>query len=115
MTQNSGVVNTSEVGSVNYYGRVRDIIKLDYYGNFRVVLFKCDWVDVHHNSSIRQDEFGFTLVNFSHLIHTGEKLEHDPYVFSSQVEQVFYVQDPKNENWSTVIKTRPRDLFDMGV
>ena len=27
LTQNSGVVNTSEVGSVNYYGRLRDIIE----------------------------------------------------------------------------------------
>ena len=79
------------------------------------MLFKCDWVDVHHNSGIRQDEFRFTLVNFSRLIHTGEKLEHDPYVLSSQVEQVFFVQDPKNKNWSTVIKARPRDLLDMGV
>ena len=25
------------------------------------------------------------------------------------------MQDPKNENWSIVIKTRPRDLFDMDV
>ena len=60
---------------------------------------------------IRQDEFGFTLINFSRLIQTDEKLEHDPYVFSSQVEQMFYAQDPKSENWSTVIKGRPRDLF----
>ena len=39
----------------------------------------------------------------------------NPDLFSSQVEQVFYVQDLKNENWSTVIKARPKDLFDMGV
>ena len=79
------------------------------------MLFKCDWVDIHHNYGIRQDEFGFTIVNFSRLIHTGEKLEHDLYVFSSQVKQVFYVEDPKNENLSTVIKTRLRDLFEMSV
>ena len=115
LTQNSGVVNISEVESVNYYGRLRNIIELDQYRNFKVVLFQCDWVDVHHNSGIRQDKFGITLVNFCRLIHTGEKLEHDPYVFSSQVEQVFFVQDPKNENWSTVIKAKPRDLFDMGI
>ena len=53
---------------------------------------------------IRQDEFQFTLVNFSRLIHTSNKLKHDPYMFSSQVEQVVYVQDPKNENWSKVVK-----------
>ena len=82
---------------------------------FKVVLFRCDWVDVYHNNGIRQDGIGITLVSFSCLVHTGEKLEHNPYEFSSQVEQVFYVQDPKNENWSKVIKTRPRGLFDMGV
>ena len=27
LTQNSGVVNTSEIGTVNYYGRLRDIIE----------------------------------------------------------------------------------------
>ena len=42
MTQNSGAVNTSEVGSINFCGRLKDIIELDYYGNFKVVLFKCD-------------------------------------------------------------------------
>ena len=36
MTQNSGVVNTSEVENVNYDGRLRDIIELDYYSNFNV-------------------------------------------------------------------------------
>ncbi|XP_020080846.1 uncharacterized protein LOC109704510 isoform X2 [Ananas comosus] len=114
LTQNSGVVNTSEIDGVNYYGRLRDIIELNYYGSFKVVLFKCDWVDVHHSSGIKQDEFGFTSVNFSRLIHTGEKLEHDPYVFSSQVEQVFYVQDPHHQNWFSVVKFKPRDFFDMG-
>jgi hypothetical protein len=98
LTQNTGVVNTSEMGGVNYYGRIRDIIELNYYGCFKVILFKCDWVDVHHSMGMKQDEFGFTLVNFSRLIHTGEKVDDDPFVFSSQVEQVFYVQDPKNEN-----------------
>ncbi|XP_020082508.1 uncharacterized protein LOC109706120 [Ananas comosus] len=51
-TQNSGVVNTSEIDGVNYYGRLRDIIELNYYGNFKVVLFKCDWIDVHHSSYV---------------------------------------------------------------
>jgi hypothetical protein len=109
------VVNTSEIGGVNYYGKLTDIIELDYYGEAKVVLFRCDWVDVHHSTGIKQDEFGFTLVNFSRLIHTGERLDDDPYVFSSQVEQVFYVDDPKNKDWSVVVKTRPRDLFEVGV
>jgi len=97
LTQNSGVVNIAEDG-VNYYGRLLDILELSY-ADYKVVLFKCEWSDVHHQAGLRQDEFGFTLVNFSRKIHTGEKLEHDPFVFSSQVQQVFYVHDPKAEAW----------------
>jgi hypothetical protein len=113
LTQNSGVVNTADDG-VNYYGRLSDIIELSY-ADYKVVLFKCEWYDVHHKAGLRQDEFGFTHVNFSRKIITGEKLEDDPFVFSSQVQQVFYVQDPKAEAWNTVVRVSPRDNFDMGV
>ncbi|KAF2302351.1 hypothetical protein GH714_034523 [Hevea brasiliensis] len=64
LTQNSGVVNDSEVEGVNYYGRIKDIIKLNYYGAFKVVMFKCDWFDVYHNAGVKQDEYGFTLGTF---------------------------------------------------
>ena len=112
LTQNSGIVNIAEDG-VNYYGRLSDIIKLSYI-EYKVVLFKCDWYDVHHRVGLQKDDFGFTLVNFSRKIHTGEKMEHDPFVFSSQVEQVFYVEDPKAKGWNVVVRVKPRDLFDMG-
>ncbi|XP_020106666.1 uncharacterized protein LOC109722900 [Ananas comosus] len=39
----------------------------------------------------------------------------DPFIFSSQAKQVFYVQDPKNEEWSHIIMIKPRDLYDMGA
>jgi len=112
LTQNSGIVNIAEDG-VNYYGRLSDIIKLSYI-EYKVVLFKCDWYDVHHRVGLQKDDFGFTLVNFSRKIHTEEKMEHDPFVFSSQVEQVFYVEDPKAKGWNVVVRVKPRDLFDMG-
>ncbi|XP_039792276.1 uncharacterized protein LOC120658128 [Panicum virgatum] len=112
LTQNSGIVNIAEDG-VNYYGRLSDIIELSYI-EYKVVLFKCDWYDVHHRVGLQKDDFGFTLVNFSRKIHTGKKMEHDPFVFSSQVEQVFYVEDPKAKGWNVVVRVKPRDLFDMG-
>lgn len=112
-TQNSGVVNIAEDG-VNYYGRLSDVVELSY-GNYKVVLFRCDWYDVHHKAGLKTDEFEFTLVNFTRKIHTGEKLDHDPFVFSSQVEQVFYCEDEKNEGWHVVTRFKPRDIFDMGV
>ena len=38
----------------------------------------------------------------------------NPFVFSSQVDQVFYVQDGKKDGWYIPVRVRPRDLFDMG-
>ena len=57
-TQNSGVFlmsNTScgacsadinaRQANLPYYGKLEDIIELNYYGKFWVVLFKCKWAD----------------------------------------------------------------------
>jgi hypothetical protein len=63
LTQNSGVINIT-TDETSYYGRLTDIIELSYKGDYKVVLFKCDWYDVHHRSGIKHDEFGLTLVNF---------------------------------------------------
>ncbi|KAK5845377.1 hypothetical protein PVK06_001553 [Gossypium arboreum] len=54
------------------------------------------------------------MVNFSRLIHTGEQLVDESYVFSSQVKQVFYSKDPTDDGWYVVLRNTPRDLFDMG-
>lgn len=125
-TQNSGVVVSAttssfasakdenpSLGDVNYYGILTDIFELDYRGHFRVVLFKCDWVDINRRSGIKQDEFGFTLVNFKRLTNTGKNFSDEPFVLASQAEQVFYVQDPIEKDWHVVVKHKPRDLFDM--
>ena len=37
------------------------------------------------------------------------------FVFSSQIQQVFYVYDPKAEPWNTVVRVSLRDNFDMDV
>ena len=86
-----------------------DIIQLDYYKDRKVVLFKCDWVDItSHGRGIKLDELGFTLVNLKRLLSTNE-----PFVLASQALQVFYVEDPVERDWHVAIKTKPRDFFDM--
>lgn len=105
-TQNSGVMVVAKTqsyasvrdmnpvtGDVTYYGILTDIIEINYYGRFKIVLFKCDWVNVNHGKGLKKDKLGFTMVNFSHLIHTGDRLGDEPYVFASQADQVIYVQD----------------------
>ncbi|KAD3640382.1 hypothetical protein E3N88_29605 [Mikania micrantha] len=71
------------VGNVDYYGRILDIIELDYWAKFRVVLFHCEWYQVE------KDDYGLTCVNMKKQCYSD-----DPFVMPSQVKQVFYVPDP---------------------
>ncbi|KAH1130616.1 hypothetical protein J1N35_001994 [Gossypium stocksii] len=126
-TQNCGIVINSSIisyasvrdsnpveGKVEYYGLLMDIIELDYYGKWKIILFRCDWVDVNTACGIKKDQFGFTMVNFFWLIHTRQQLIDELNIFSSQVKQVFYSKDPIDEDWYIVLYNTPRDLFVMG-
>ncbi|KAJ1375745.1 putative transposase, Ptta/En/Spm, plant [Sesbania bispinosa] len=126
-TQNNGVFLTSNTlcvassvdanvqqADLPYYGKLEDIIELNYYGLFKVVLFKCKWADTTHERGFRKDAWQFTSVNFSRCIHTGEREEHDPYIEASQAQLVYYVDDEVNKGWSVIVHMKPRDLYDMG-
>ncbi|WVZ64041.1 LOW QUALITY PROTEIN: hypothetical protein U9M48_013619 [Paspalum notatum var. saurae] len=96
------------LGDVTYYGRIIDIIELTtleilllYFSNANGLI-----------RGIKRDKYGYTLVNFSHLIHTGEKIGHKPYIFPNQADQVFYIKDKLNPGWSVVMKMKPRDIYD---
>ncbi|GJX54162.1 transposase, Ptta/En/Spm [Tanacetum coccineum] len=90
------------LGNVDYYGRVLEIIELDYWSKFKVVLFRCEWYQVE------KDELGLSCVNFNKLCCSD-----DPFVMPSQVHQVFYVPDPIQDGLHYVVTRVPRDLFDF--
>ncbi|CAL9234079.1 unnamed protein product [Arabidopsis halleri] len=58
-------------GDVPYYGQIVEIIQLNYYEKFRVVLFKCKWADTRDNRGFKRDFLGHNMVNFSRIIHSG--------------------------------------------
>ncbi|XP_049393365.1 uncharacterized protein LOC125857767 [Solanum stenotomum] len=114
-TQNSGVTLVASTTSfasskdknpiaanLTYYGRIVDIVELDYYSHFKVVLFKCDWYEVE------KDIYGLTYVYFNKRCSQEE-----PFVLASLVHQRFYVQDPYDQDIHYVMKTVPRDLFNL--
>ena len=84
-THNFGVVVEAEGKS--YYGKIIDIIELDYYLECKVVLVQCEWVNVNLRG-VKKDKRGFTLLNFSHKIHEGGALKDNLFIFSSQAQQV---------------------------
>ncbi|XP_042460326.1 uncharacterized protein LOC122043816 [Zingiber officinale] len=107
--QNSGVslvANTMLVCSakdknplladVSFYGVIEEIWELDYH-QFHVPLFKCAWV-ANDKGIINNDECGFTLVNLNKRGHKNDK-----FVLASQVNQVFYIDDPLKKGWSIVL------------
>ncbi|WMV50173.1 hypothetical protein MTR67_043558 [Solanum verrucosum] len=89
-------------GMVTYYAVIRDIIEIDYYGYFSVVLFRCDWF---HNEV---DEYQLTQVYFNRLCSAN-----DPFVLASQVNQFFYVEDPIEKEVHYAIKKVHVDLYDL--
>ncbi|XP_015945601.1 uncharacterized protein LOC107470705 [Arachis duranensis] len=112
-TQNSGVTLEALTPSfasvkyknpieakVAYYGRIVDMFELDYYGQFKVVLFKCEWY------TVAKDNFGLSYVYFNKKCYQEE-----PFMLASQVNQCFYVKDPYVRDKHYVMKTIPRDLF----
>ncbi|XP_056698198.1 uncharacterized protein [Spinacia oleracea] len=108
-TQNSGIM--VEADGQEYYGKLNEILELHCYGSFKVLMFRCDWVDVRRG--VKTYSSGRVRINFSKLMHTGQNLDDDPFIFSSQAKQVFYIEDEIQKGWVHVIKTKPRDWFDI--
>lgn len=65
-------------------------------------LFKCDWIDVHKKNGMKVDEIGFTMVNLKRCL-SKDRLQDDPFILASQTKQVFYVQDPVENDWCVVL------------
>ncbi|CAN6721477.1 unnamed protein product [Malus baccata var. baccata] len=117
--QNCGVFVPANVhgaiGQVNCYGRVVDMFKVKYCGPTEagdrgraVMLFKCEWVNSESPRGMKTDQYGFTMVNFNQL-----GFKEDPFILASQALQAFYVEDTIEKVWHVVVRTQPRDLFDV--
>ncbi|XP_024013416.1 uncharacterized protein LOC112087769 [Eutrema salsugineum] len=97
MCRSSARDTSQVVDLVEYYGRVTDIILLDY-NVFYVPLFKCQWA-VRGNGVKIED--GFTLVN---LNQSQVSFHKDPYILASQAKQVFYSKEDDSSSWYVVLR-----------
>lgn len=64
---------------------------------------------------MKTDQFEVTTVNFKHLFNTGERLLDEPFILASQAMQVYFVDDPMDKDWSAVVQSKPRGLYDMAA
>jgi hypothetical protein len=66
------------------------------------------------DKGVKIDDFGLVFVNFNHLVHRGELITDEPYVLTFQVNQVFYVENERNLDWVCAVRTKPRNVYDVG-
>ena len=99
---------------MTFYGVIKEIWELDYITT-RIPVFFCDWVK--SDSSIIYEDFGFTLVNLNRLGHKSDR-----FIMAAQAKQVFYVNDPLDNQWSIVLttptkewNTKDGDLHDIPI
>ena len=97
MCRSSARDTAQVVNVVSYYGRVVDIILLDY-NAFYVPIFRCEWAVKGNGVKV---ENGFTLVNFNHSHISFGK---DPFILASQARQIFYSRENDESSWYVVIK-----------
>ncbi len=79
---------------LQYVAVLKDILQLDYETmSTPIVLFQCDWVrnasDNRGNPTYKRDDARFLMANFKHML--SEDIE--PFIFPSQLQQVFYADD----------------------
>jgi hypothetical protein len=114
-TQNSGVLvkGDASTGNMDWYGVLRRIICLDFHGENEVMLFQCDWFDVptaskNKSRGYNKDQYGVVDIDMTQFKYSDE-----PFILSTQAEQVFYVKHAKKQNWCSALRMQPRNLFSM--
>jgi hypothetical protein len=60
------------------------------------------------------NEYGLALVNFKKFVHKGELISDELYVLTTQVDQVFYVEDERDLDWACNVRTKPNNVYDVG-
>jgi len=79
--------STSSEFEVDYYGRLEEIIELQYYSEHNIVfLFKCYWYDTTDRGIKVDPRYGLVEIN-SKARHRNVN---DVFVFTKQCQQVYY-------------------------
>lgn len=118
-TYNCGVCvkgSTSSQLEVDYYGRLEEVVKLQYHSEQnKVFLFKCYQYDTT-DKGIRVDpHHGLVEINSKGRLRNIN----DVFVFAKQCQQVYYTYTPSfrkdrsRVDWLSVLKTKPRGRVEV--
>ena len=93
----------------DYYGILKEVIKMSYIKGNSVFLFKCQWFDI--NNDIKVDQW-HRLIEIKH----GSKVYvNGPFVLATQVAQVYYTlflsRERGRKDWCTIYKIKSRAIY----
>jgi len=118
-TYNNGVCvngSTSSELEVDYYGRLEEVVELQYYNEQnRVFLFKCYWYDMTDRGIRVDPHYGLVKINSKAKLRNIN----DVFVFAKQCQQVYYTytlsfrKDRSRVDWLSVLKTKPRGRVEV--
>ena len=95
-----------KAANLEYVGWVGEILAVDY-GRYELVVLYCDWMMVNmvgHNTTMKRDDYGFSLVDFDRLVPSST----ESFAFPLHVEQVFFADNLNNHGWKVVLRKEPR-------
>ena len=103
--------STSSEFEVDYYGRLEEVIKLQYHSEQNIVfLFKYYWYDTTDRGIRVDPHYGLVEINSKARHHNVN----DVFVFTKQCQQVYYTYTPSfrkhrsRVDWLSILKTKPR-------
>lgn len=89
---------------IQYVGVLKDISKWNYsWMQTPIVIFRCEWMkwkDNRGNPTYVRYDVGFLTINFRHKLLMTSK----PFIFPSQVTQVFFSNDLRKPRWKVVLQ-----------
>lgn len=95
------------VAEIEYHGLLENVFEICYGHTTKYCLFECKWYDPG-KAGTKVDDFGVVSVNT-----TRGKFGKEPFILANQAQQCFYIQDPVESEWSSVLKIPNRDIFDV--
>ncbi|RVW27633.1 hypothetical protein CK203_099152 [Vitis vinifera] len=111
ITQNSGICVSREHDGeeVDFYGVLSNVVVLNYVLGYKVILFKCTWFNTNQKKKRIKHDYNFTTIQV-----TSTWYDNDPFILTTQAQQVFYLDDYKNgHNWKVVQKVNHRHMWDV--
>jgi hypothetical protein len=103
--------STSSELEVDYYGRLEEVVKLEYHNEQnRVFLFKCYWYDTTDKGIKVDSHNGMVEINSKARLRNINNV----FIFAKQCQQVYYTYTPSfrkdrsKVDWLSVLKTKPQ-------